>query len=228
MFRITEPTKLQDITKLDPSIINKTSARFRLIHNVASGPIISTYIDENLVFKDISFETITNYVEMSSGDHSIFIKTNDKIIINGKFTLQKDVSYTFIVYGLTNNQSTNVFPLLIDDTLDCPEQNRTHIRLINAESSFGPIDGYINGVKVFPDMSYLKLVNPEYISIPYGTYDFVLTRANTNIPILNKSIRFKNGGIYTLVTSGLINDPKSPQTVLISEDTQGSCIIIGL
>lgn len=228
MFRVTEPTKLPEIKQLAPSrpVIPPQKSRLRAVHNVANGPQVDVYLDDKIVLRGVPYKAISDYLEIPAGNHMISVKAagTDNVVINGEVNLANGVSYTFIVHG-----ALRIEPLLVDDTLDCPELGQTHVRLINAAATFGPIDAYMNGVKVFDNIRYGELENPEYISIEADTLDFVIMVANNQIPIVGPiSIKLRNGGIYTIITSGIVGNPTAPPTILVSEDTNGACVVIGL
>jgi hypothetical protein len=220
MFRIRDHIMSQ---KKDQPIVPEKS-RLRVVHNVATGPQVDIYIDDFNTLRGVSYKDITYYIEITSGDHILSVMVGDDKVINGKVKLRSGVSYTLIIHG-----EIEIEPLLVDDTLECPELGRCHVRFINAAGTFGPIDGYINDIKVFNNIRYGLLENPEYISIGANNIDFLITQKNNQNPILGPiSLKLKNGGIYTIITSGIVESREFPPAILIAEDTGGACVIIGI
>ena len=202
-------------------------SRFRILHNVADGLPVDGFLDTRSVFRNFPYKSISDYIELTSGIHDLSIKIaqSDECVTGGEITFIPDRTYTLIIHG----SMLNVVPLLIEDDLRCPLPDKANIRFIHAAANIHPIDLYSGSSKIFTNISYGKLGTPIYLSIQPGSSELYITPSGSLQIILGPiNLRFVEGGIYTIILSGIIGNPNTPLTALVSEDTKGSCIVMNL
>ena len=203
-------------------------SRLRIIHNVANGPGVDGYLDGKRVLKNFAYKSISDYLEISSGIHQLKVNVADTetSVVNGEIMFLPGKTYTLIVHGSIKDLKT-IAPLLLDDDLSCPAIGKAHVRFVHAAKDVPDVDIYAGGSKVFSMVSYGSTGTPTYLPVPAGTVDISVTPANAAQKVLGPlSLRLANGGVYTVIASGLLGDAESPLTALVSEDTKGSCIIL--
>jgi hypothetical protein len=205
-------------------------AKLRIIHNVAGGPEVDGYLDGVNVLQNFSYKSITDYLKVKSGMRTVTVKAagTNNIIVEGGIELAAGGVYTLIVHGLIANPKT-IAPLLLSDDLTCPVQGKAHVRFVHAAAGAPAVDIYGNGMKVFSNVSYGEIGNPQYLPVNVGKLEVEVAPAGKNVLVLGPiPLNLHNKGVYTIIASGLLNDGKYPLTALVSEDTKGSCVIMNM
>jgi hypothetical protein len=202
----------------------------RVVHNVANGPNVDGYVDGTLAIRNFSYKGTTDYLEIKPGKHLITVKiagTNNNIV-NGEITVEPGKRYTLIVHGLINDPKT-IAPLLIEDNITCPELGKAHVRFVHAAAGVPPVDVSGGRNRIFSQVSYGQVGNPEYLPVNAGTVEISVSPSGSNTPVLGPiNLRLENRGVYTVIASGLVGDINSPIAALINEDSKGSCVITNL
>jgi hypothetical protein len=211
-------------------------SRLRIVHNVANGPKVDGFLDGKAALRDVPYKSISDYLEVTSGSHIVTVKVSgsETIIVDGEIDLVPGVGYTLIVHGLITDLKS-IAPLLVDDSLTCPSHGKAHVRFIHAAAGAPAVDIYAGNVRIFDNVSYGQLSTPEYLPVMAGHINLsVTTAASVNISADIKRVlgpiplRLANGGIYTIIASGLVGNAECPLTALVSEDTKGACIITNM
>jgi len=207
-----------------------TKSRIRIVHNVANGPEVDGLLDGNLVLRKVGYKATSDYLEVSSGKHTITVKISgtETMLIHGEINLENDHTYTMIVHGAISNVSS-ISSLILQDNLSCPQNNKAHVRFVHAAATVPAVDIYAGQTKVFSNVGYGQIGAPEYLPVASGPVELSVKVANTHNTVLGPFVmNLSNKGVYTIIASGLVNDSKSPIAALITEDTHGSCVILNL
>lgn len=206
------------------------TSRLRIVHNVANGPAVDGYLDGKKVLKNFAYKSISDYLEISCGSHMLMVNIANTMttLIDGEIMFQPGKAYTLIVHGSIKDLKS-IAPLLLDDDLRCPAVGNAHVRFIHAAKDVPDVDVYADNNKIFSMVSYGSTGSPTYLPVPAGMVDISVTPSRSTQKVLGPlSLRLANGGVYTIIASGLLNDLDSPITALVSEDTKGSCIVLML
>lgn len=195
--------------------------RVRCIHNVANGPNVNVAVDGKFVLFDVPYKTVSSYLKVPSGQHSLAITTIDGINVLSSLVvnLLSGKDYTVIAHGdIKNLKSISLLPLL--DNKTCPRHNKAHIRFVHAAATIPNVDIWINNkYKVFPNVAYGSLGNPEYLSVNAVHLNVSAAVAGTeNIALGPLPLQLLGGKIYTIVATGLLNDKQSPLSVIVIPD----------
>lgn len=186
----------------------------------------------------------------------ILLSATNKEVIRGTLDLQPGRYYTLLVYGHVGVE-TVIKPLLLVDNLTCPPRGNAFVRLIHATTGGVPVDVVVNGKVTFPDVEFGSIAVPvdadgnrvksEYALVPLhsardqsNALQVTVYRAGVSGDIISGvqdskgwslvgpiDYQLKDGGVYTVVTSGILNDKDAPLSVIFSEDTHGSCLVYG-
>jgi hypothetical protein len=204
-----------------------SKSRLRVVHNVANGPKVDGYLDGKRVLRDVSYKTISNYLEIPSGSHivKVTVANTDKTIITGEVVVEANTAYTLIVHGLIKDPKT-IAPLLLEDSLACPAPGKAHVRFVHAAAGAPAVDIYGGPAKIFSNVSYGQVGEPSYLPVPAGRVPVSVKPAGAQQVVLGPlPLTLENGGIYTVIASGIVGDKNTPLTALLSEDTHGSCVV---
>ena len=211
------------------NVVSQTS-RLRVVHNVANGPNVDGVLDDKMILKGVAYKAISDYLEISSGIHtlSLYISGTDKLIAKWGLNLGPGSAYTLIVHGLITDLKS-IAPLLLRDNLTCPMHGRAHVRFVHAAASIPAVDIYGGDNKVFTNVKYGETGNPTYLPVDAGQINISVTTTGSNQIALGPiPLQLASGGIYTIIATGLLNDNTSPLSALVSEDSKGSCIMMNL
>lgn len=210
--------------------VQDAKSRIRVVHNVANGPNVDGFFDGSKVLKGVGYKAISDYLEVPSGKHSIDVKVADTetVIAGGDIVLAPGAAYTFIVHGLISDLKS-IQPLLLKDDLSCPALGKAHVRLVHAAASVPAADVYAGNLRIFDNVSYGQVGYPAYLLANAGPVDITVTPHDSKTAVLGPlPLKLADGAVYTVIASGLLNDAKAPFTVLVSEDTKGSCVVMQL
>jgi hypothetical protein len=206
-------------------------AKLRVIHNVAKGKEIDGYLDGNKVLGNFPYKRISDYLEVNSGMRQLDIKLagTDKEIISGSVKLEPGRSYTLMANGHFADVDTVIKPLLLIDDITCPPSGKAKVRFVHAANEAPAVDIYAGLNKIFSNVSFGHVGSPEFLTVDAGELSVTVTPAGSSKTVLGP-IKYKlsNGGVYTVIASGIIGDPQTPLTAIVSEDSRGSCVVTNL
>lgn len=209
-------------------------AMIRFVHNVAGGPRVDIYLGmdgEELRERldGVSYGDISNYIAFQAGRYEISARIHDtetELLGHFKFlTLQPGRYYTFIIHGDIKNLES-IAPLMTLDRMDCPPPGMASIRFVHAAATAPAVDIYAGSTKLFGDVAYGRLGVPTYQNVSAGYADVEVRIANTDTTVLGPGqMKFEDGGIYTLIASGIPGDDSTPLIALVAMDSGGSCVV---
>lgn len=77
------------------------TANARILHAIAGGPAVDVYVDGKKVLTGASYKSLSDYVPLSSGKHTIKISEGGKTdaLLSGAVNLSKDKFFTLAAYG---------------------------------------------------------------------------------------------------------------------------------
>ena len=205
-------------------------SKVRLVHNVANGPIVDIFVDATKIISNFAYKTISPYLQISSNTHVITVKiaNTESIIVQGAITFKNKFAYTLLVHGL-NLTPSSILITALEDNLSCPIPGRSHIRFFHGASSAPAVDIYLEMTRIFTNVSYNQVGTPEYVSVPSGSVDVGITASGKVDRIYGPlKVNLVNGGVYTVIASGLIGNTEAPLAILVSEDTIGSCVVMNI
>lgn len=206
-------------------------SKLRVIHNVAKGKEIDGYLDGTRVLGNFPYKRISEYLEVNSGHRLLEVKLSgtDKEVISGTVNLEPGRSYTLIANGHVADTGTVIQPLLLIDDISCPPSGKSKVRFIHAANNSPAVDIYSGLAKIFENISFGHVGSPEFILIDAGDIGVTATTVGSSTPIFGPiKYRLNNGGVYTIVASGIYKDPQTPLSAIISEDSHGSCIVMNI
>lgn len=111
IFTIAASGLLEDIELLpilDKKVDNKdpSKAYLRFVHLSPDAPAVDFYIDDKLIFKNIAFEDITNYIPLAPKNYTIKLKvagTDNTVLISPNMKLSPNKYYTVYAVGLVSS-----------------------------------------------------------------------------------------------------------------------------
>jgi hypothetical protein len=211
-----------------PRYQNKAQSNIRIGHAVANGPNVNVFFDGKPVAQNVKYETfMRDYLMVSSGEHNVAIVPvgqNQKPIIDVNVSLRPNTATTAIAVGNVNVPSS-IKALTFTDDLTCPSAGQAHVRFIHCASGVPPVDIRANGDVIFFDVAFSETGNPTYLPVRAGTYDIAVTLAGQNDIVIQSPLNLEDQKIYTVYATGIPGNKLAPLTAVVTEDSQGMCIV---
>lgn len=197
----------------------------RALHNVAGGPNVDVYLDNQKAIHNLAYKELTGYLKVSSKSKKLVVKVvgTDNAIVMTNLKLHPHKYYTMIVAGLIADPA-NITILGFLDKDVCPKPGTANVRFIHAAAGAPAVDIYANNTKIFSNVSYTNTGTPEYLPTTLGNIEVSVKVAGTNTTVVGPvPLYLISGGIYTLIATGLVGNAKTPLTAVISHDNKGKC-----
>lgn len=204
------------------SSTKKEFSRIRFIHNSANSPKLDIYMTDTLTIESIRYKTVSDYLKVNPGMYKIICKYVDQpsqpVLVNS-IDLKGGLDYIYVIHGPMCPSGLTA-TMLESDNL-CPEVGRSYIRVFHAAAGVSPIDVYLdNSIKLFGNIGYGKLSNPQYMSVISGIKNISITPTSLlNIILGPIVLQLEGRKIYTIILSGLMTDGQAPLSAIITEDT---------
>jgi len=180
----------------------------RFVNNLVGDVKIDIYLDDVILIRALKQYDSTRYMSHSSEKHIIIAKiskTNIDIAIKN-INIEEDInSSTIIILGVMTDLKSITMNIYSDES-NCANPGQCQIRFIHGMSLISSVDVYINNIKIFSDIKYLKTGSPTYLSIPVGKmsdnsiyYTLSVKLNNSSLPLFSKKQYYVSGGNYTII-----------------------------
>ena len=203
-------------------------AQVRVVHNVAQGPKVDVYLDDKQVLSDVPYKAVSDYLKVPAGKHHVDVTAagDRTALFEADVDLKSGQRYTVIAHGLASKpESLALLPLV--DNQACPAHRKAHVRFIHAAAGAPPVDVYVGDgpTRIFERVSYGETGNPAYLPVAAKAYDLGVTPAGSmDLVVGPVTVDLENGGIYTVIASGKLNDRQTPLTAIIVDDSHRGCV----
>ncbi|WP_042276129.1 DUF4397 domain-containing protein [[Clostridium] dakarense] len=106
--------------KEDKERAQRGYSKIRVVHLSPNAPEVNILIDKNMLFKDVEFRDISDYVEILAGDYRLDVEAvaSGRILRSNQKTINPDRIYTF--YALGNLPNVQIFQSLDGATFIAP------------------------------------------------------------------------------------------------------------
>lgn len=162
----------------------------------------------------------TGYLTLSSGFHSVAIKSNGTTVAAQDVDLLASSDYTMLFIG--SESTLSLTPAILDNGSQ-PTDESYHVRLGNAapfvqSGSFAAID-MADGSGVLQSNIPFGALGPDYISKAAGELDIAISLTGESEIVINPvSASFSDGDIVTLIATG--GDSALESSVFVIENGQ--------
>lgn len=203
--------------------------KLRVVHNVAKGPAVDVFVDGKQVLSNVGYSKVSEYLKVPSGNHSIEVTPYKSIsrLAGVQASVAPGADYTVIAGGDINRpESLGLLVLQNDKT--CPQRGQSHVRFVHAAATVPAVDVWVDGpTMLFRDVSYGSSGVPAYVPVQAKTYHVGVSPAGSKDLVAKpQEVSLKDGQIYTLVASGLLNDKDAPiKALMIKDSSDGMCYV---
>lgn len=189
---------------LVPVTFAQETAQVRVVHASPDAPSVDVYVDGNRVLSGVEFFTASDYLDLSPGEHRFQVtpagEAADAAVIDTTATLEAGTAYTVAATGLLEDISASIN---VDD-LSAPADGQAKVKVYHFSPDAPAVDVKVQGGDTlisslaFPDGS-------DYLEVPAGTYDLVVTPAGADDVVLDLSgTALAAGNIYSVFATNVL------------------------
>ena len=197
-------------------------ARLRVVHASPDAPNVDVYVDSNVVAQNVPYATASQYLDASSGTHTIKItpagSTTAVTSLSQNFSSKTD--YTALAVGDVSNISI----LALQDDNTAPASGQIKLRVVHASPSAGPVDIYVTapGTDINTETPTLTNVRfkgvSQYLAVPAGSYEVRVTPTGTKIVAIDSgTVALSAGQIRTAVALDAAGGGTPLQAIVLAD-----------
>ena len=177
------------------------NAFVRVVHASPGAGTVDVFVDGAQLLTGFTFGTVTGYVTVPAGPHTIKVAPTGKgigaAVITQTVTVAAGVPYTVAAVGTASTG----FSLVAFGDNNLLNGNMAKVRVYHLSPDAGPVSVAAGGNTVISGLSYPNA--SDYLSVPGGSYTFNVTVLNTGtqVPL---SATLNGGMIYSVFAVGLL------------------------
>ncbi|WP_294372757.1 DUF4397 domain-containing protein [uncultured Clostridium sp.] len=179
----------------------KIKGYLRFIHATPDAPNIDIYLNDKLIFSNLSFGNVTNYIAITPETYSIELYktgTHEKTLISEPFQILPN-NLSTINITFENNE---IAFFSIDDTHDLHNNRLAYVRFINLAPTSPLISLSLPDERVlFNETSYLE--TNDYYPISAGIYNFIVSTSDGSLTKYISNIKLERDMFITIYIVGL-------------------------
>ncbi len=177
-------------------------AQVRVVHASPDAPPVDVLVDGNVVFQNVAYNNISDYMPVAAGSHTVAIVpagAAEPVLAQTTADLEADQPYTLAATG----KQALLEPLLLRDDPSLPPPGQARLRFIHLSPNAPAVDltrpgagALFSGVPFQNDGSYIT-INP-------GTYTLEVQIAGTGVAAaVAPGLELEGGTAYTVFATGL-------------------------
>ncbi|MBE6062425.1 MAG: DUF4397 domain-containing protein [Clostridium butyricum] len=197
----------------------RLDGKIRFLHAIPDAPSVDVYANGKLIYSNLSFGQITNYISIAPGTYNIKLlktgTTNNDVFSDSINITPNSISTVAVTY-----ENNEIEYFTIDDS-HIPESNPmlSFIRFINLSANAPLLSLSIpSGIVFFNQASYLE-TNGYYPTSP-GIYDFIVSSADGNFNKYISSLNLTPNLFITIYIIGSYISSPSLGYILIKDGTE--------
>jgi hypothetical protein len=201
-------------------------ANVRVAHLAPDAPNVDVYVDDEAVLEDVSFGTISDYLELEPGSYDVRItETGTEEAVYDESLEVEAANYTVAAIGEISEENQPFAVEVFEDDLSDPgEMGR--IRGIHAAPDAPAVDvvGADSGDALFEDLAFGESQTAE---APAGEYTFEILPAGDDEadPVATFDATVEAGTVYSAFVIGYLEPDDAPAdeelSVELVEDSAG-------
>jgi len=159
------------------------NAFVRVVHASPEAGPVDVFVDGTALLTNFKFSTVTNYVSVPAGGHTIKVAPAGQginaAVITQDVSVNSGLPYTVAAIGTKASGFSLV--AFADNNVVTPGQAK--VRVYHLSPNAGPVDVAAGGNKVISALNYKAA--SDYLTVPAGGYTFnvTATQANATVPV---------------------------------------------
>ena len=159
-------------------------AMVRALHASPDAPAVDVYVNDAKVLSDVTFKTLSDYLELDAGSYTVAIKAagTDTVVTSIDATVDAGNKYTIAAIGLLKDIKLTAF---VDDGMTSADEAK--LRVVHLSPDTGGVDVALAGQSPadapVKDLTYPNAT--DYLALPAGTYDFEVRPTGTTTVALS-------------------------------------------
>lgn len=184
------------------------SGKLRMGYFSSDAPAVDFYVDGQKAWSDIGYKTVSQYISVTAGNHTITVRTagqpNSAPVAEGQQSIDANSFFTGIAAGKLNQQKVAFFP----DSLSTPPAGKSMVRFVHLAPEVPGVDvRVVNGPTLFTNIAFLG--GSQYATVDAGTYNLALYPTGASSPTLftANGVEVPPGVVATAIGSGGVGVP---------------------
>ena len=184
------------------------SGKLRMGYFSSDAPAVDFYLDGQKAWSDIGYKTVSQYISVTAGNHTITVRTagqpNSAPVAEGQQSIDANSFFTGIAAGKINQQKVAFYP----DSLSTPPAGKSMVRFVHLAPEVPGVDvKVVNGPTLFTNIGFLG--GSQYATVDAGTYNLALYPTGASSPTLftANGVEVPPGVIATAIGSGGVGVP---------------------
>lgn len=180
-------------------------AKLRVLHASPDAPNVDVYLDGAKAIPNLAFGSITDYVTVPSGSHSVKVfptsanGTGTPVIDVPSLTLDAGKTYTVAASGKLDS----ITPVVLTDDNTAPAAGKAHVRFVHLSPDAPNVDIYAAGAGVVVPNLAFKAAS-SYLPLAAASYDLEVRGAGSTTAVLSlPGTKLEAGKVYTAFAIGL-------------------------
>jgi hypothetical protein len=190
---------------------DQSNAEVRVIHAVPDGPAVDVYVDDELVFENVTYGEASDYQSVSEGTQTVTVtqaNESDSVVYEDEIDVES--GQTSVAVG--GEVAGEIAAVALSDDAD-PGDNESAVRLAHLAPDAPTVDVTVaeTGDVLFDDVEFGNAT--EYETVPAGEYELEVRNAtddNDGEVVQTVNVTVEDGAAYTAVATGFIDTENAP------------------
>lgn len=201
-------------------------AQVRIAHLSPDAPAVDVLVDGNAVLEGAEFGDVSDYTNLSSGEHNVTIQTseNESVVFEGNVTVEAGSQYTAAAVGEVGADTLDL--AVYQDDFEMPAEGNASVRLVHASPDAPAVDVTVaeTNSTLFDNATFSNAT--DYASVPAGDYSLEVrpaTEADDGDVVSTANVTLENGTVYSAIAAGYLSPGEAaadqPFEVLLVTDS---------
>ncbi len=187
----------------NPQEIISGTARLRFVHASAQTGLaaVDVKVDGSLLFASARFtgSLPLDYAPLAPGSHTVEVLAagDSQVLFTQQMSLTAELDYTLLLAGSATGGASADISLFTDDNAPPTGYDQSRVRFVNGAN--GPLDLYVDGVKLFSQISFRGA--SAYATIGAGEKSVEFRNSSGQVVGEGGLASFAPGAIYTFIAA---------------------------